>query len=61
MDTSDADSVQRAVTLWVRAVERGDWRGRHAVYDDERMSIELTLLEAPPHETGNGMTFVVGR
>lgn len=56
----DSDAVSRAVTLWVRAVERGDWRGRHAVYDDERLSIELTLLQAAPAATGQGLTFLVG-
>jgi len=59
-DDFDSDAVARAVTLWVRAVERGDWRGRHAVYDDERLSIELTLLEAAAVEAGQGLTFLVG-
>lgn len=39
----DPSSVARAVHLWRLAMDRGDWRGRHAVYDDESVSLDLTV------------------
>lgn len=56
----DLDAVTKAVQLWVRAVERGEWRGRHAIYDDDRISIELTLLESSRRREGDALTFLVG-
>jgi len=56
----DADAVFRAVQLWVRAVDRGEWRGRHAVYDDEKVSLELTLLDAQRREERGSLTFFLG-
>jgi len=56
----DAEAVARAVHLWILAVERGEWRGRHAIYDDEKVSVELTLLDAQRVEPGHGLTFLVG-
>lgn len=56
----DREAVARAVQLWILAVERGEWRGRHAIYDDEKISCELTLLETAPADIGDGLTFLVG-
>ena len=51
----DPAPVARAVHLWLLAIERGEWLGRHAVYDDDGVSIELSLLPGAP-----GMAAMVG-
>jgi hypothetical protein len=56
----DNEAVFRAVQLWVRAVDRGEWRGRHAVYDDEQVSLELTLLDAVRRKEHPSLTFFMG-
>ena len=43
----DAEPVARAVQLWLRAIDRGEWHGRHAVYEDEGLSLEISLVDAP--------------
>lgn len=39
----DPAPIARAVRLWLSAVDSGEWEGRHAVYEDENVAIELTL------------------
>lgn len=39
----DPEPVARAVHLWLMAIERGDWQGRHAVYEDDGISLEISL------------------
>ncbi|MBW2254265.1 MAG: hypothetical protein JRI25_06655 [Deltaproteobacteria bacterium] len=56
----DSDAVFRAVQLWVRAVSRGEWRGRHAIYDDDQISLELTLIDAVRRREGQSLTFFMG-
>ncbi len=56
----DPEAVSRAVQLWLMAVDRGEWRGRHAIYDDDHVAVELTLLDAVPTEPGRALTFLVG-
>ncbi|MBT3222462.1 MAG: hypothetical protein HN348_25600 [Proteobacteria bacterium] len=38
-------ALGRAVQLWLMSIERGEWVGRHAVYEDDEVSLEITLLE----------------
>jgi hypothetical protein len=46
----DTSNITRAVRLWQSAIAEGEWQGRHAVYEDDSVSIELTL--AGPREDG---------
>lgn len=46
--TLDAAAIGRAVTLWLSAIERGEWHGRHAIYEDEGVELELVLTDLPP-------------
>ena len=37
-------AVAKAVHLWRMALDRGDWRGRHAVYEDDAVSLDLSVV-----------------
>lgn len=41
----DTAAITRAVTLWLAAIDRGEWSGVHAVYEDTGVSFELVLLD----------------
>ncbi|MFT4628173.1 MAG: hypothetical protein ACI8PZ_006868 [Myxococcota bacterium] len=55
----DPENIARAVRLWLAAVERGEWQGRHAVYEDDDVAIELTLVGDAP-AGGRSLMFMVG-
>lgn len=40
----DPAPVSRAVHLWLQAIDRGEWKGRHAIYEDDDVALELTLV-----------------
>ncbi len=44
----DPAPVVRAVSLWLGAIERGDWQGLNAVYDDGPVSVEISLFDKEP-------------
>lgn len=51
--------VARAVHLWLAAIDRGEWKGRHAIYEDDQIALELTLVQQ--HATrGGGRLMTVG-
>jgi hypothetical protein len=39
----DTEAIGRAVTLWLAAIDRGEWQGNHAVYEDAGVELELVL------------------
>ena len=39
----DPDPIARAVHLWLAAIDRGEWEGQHALYEDDEIALELTL------------------
>lgn len=53
----DAAPVLRAVGLWVAAIERGDWQGLHAVYDDGPVTVEISLLDREGGPGGPNLVF----
>ena len=56
----DASPIARAVTLWLAQVDRGDRAEMHAVYEDDDVAIDLTVIDArAPGETG-GRVLTVG-
>ncbi len=56
----DVDPLARAVHLWLAAVERGEWNGSHAVYEDDDVAVELTLTGQSKPEGGSALLFTVG-
>ena len=48
----DPAPIARAVQLWLGAIQRGEWQGQHAIYEDGAIALELTLT---------GRTAPVGR
>lgn len=42
-ESMDLDSVGRSVRLWLQAIDRGDWVGTNAVYEDGGVDLEITL------------------
>ena len=46
----DPKAVAQAVQLWKMALERGDWRGSHAVYEDDDIAIELSVTPPLPED-----------
>lgn len=56
----DVTPISRAVTLWLAQVDRGDRAEMHAVYEDDDVAIDLTVIDAKaPGETG-GRVLTVG-
>lgn len=51
--------VSRAVHLWLAAIDRGEWKGRHAIYEDEHVALELTLVQQHAPK-GGGRLMTVG-
>jgi len=50
-------AVSRAVQLWLAAIDRGEWKGRHAIYEDDEVALELTLVKQhTPNAAGRVMT-----
>jgi hypothetical protein len=49
-DRVDVDPVRRAVHLWLTALERGDRTETHAVYEDDDIALDLTII--PPAQRG---------
>jgi hypothetical protein len=41
----DAAPISRAVNLWLGAIDRGEWQGQHAIYEDKDISLELILTK----------------
>lgn len=39
--------VARAVHLWRLSMDRGEWQGRQAIYDDERAALDIYVLKKP--------------
>ncbi len=52
--------VTRAVHLWLAAIQRGEWQGQHAIYEDESVALELTVTGAIRSERRSGLLFTVG-
>lgn len=48
----DPAEVARAVHLWRMAMDRGDWGGRHAVYEDDGVAIDLAVTDDTEHQGG---------
>ncbi|MEZ4316472.1 MAG: hypothetical protein R3F61_03160 [Myxococcota bacterium] len=51
--------VSRAVQLWLAAIDRGEWKGRHAIYEDDEIALELTLVQQHTPR-GGGRVMTVG-
>lgn len=51
----DAAPVARAVHLWLQAIDRGEWKGRHAIYEDDDVALELTLVSGGDGREGRVM------
>ncbi|MCB9668239.1 MAG: hypothetical protein H6736_12285 [Alphaproteobacteria bacterium] len=54
----DPAPVSRAVHLWLQAIDRGEWKGRHAIYEDDDVALELTLVQQRPDSRGGRVTTV---
>lgn len=48
--------VARAAHLWLAAIDRGEWKGRHAIYEDDDVALELTLVQRQAAVSGRVMT-----
>jgi len=69
----DPEPVARAVHLWRLAIERGDWQGRHAIYEDDWVAVDLSvvrrqgerlgrwLVAVPPLQASDRLTLVYQR
>ena len=53
----DPAPIRRAVSLWLSAIDRGERSERHAIYEDEDLAVDLTLLE---QGEGGGRVLTVG-
>lgn len=55
----DPAPVARAVHMWLAAIDRGEWQGRHAIYEDDVVALEFTLVQ-DTGATGPSRLFEVG-
>jgi hypothetical protein len=56
-DGVEAGPIRRAVSLWLSAIDRGERGERHAIYEDEDLAVDLTLLD---QGEGSGRVLTVG-
>ncbi len=54
----DPTPVVRAVQLWLQAIDRGEWKGRHAIYEDDGIALEITLVPQRVDAPGGRVTTV---
>lgn len=52
----DPGPICRAVQLWLGAIDRGERAEKHAVYEDDDVAIDLTVLEPAPGDGGRLLT-----
>jgi hypothetical protein len=43
----DPSPVARAVHMWRLSMDRGEWQGRQAVYDDQKVALDIYVLRRP--------------
>lgn len=55
----DPGPIARAVHLWLGAIDRGEWQGQHAVYEDQDVALEL-ILTGDKGKAGRNRLFTVG-
>lgn len=56
----DPAPIARAVHLWLGAIDRGEWQGNHAIYEDSDVALELTLTGSEAPTGGRARVFTVG-
>lgn len=56
----DIAPICRAVQLWLSQVDRGDRAELHAVYEDDDVAIDLTVVEPQIHSEIGGRVLTVG-
>ena len=44
----DPEPMARAVSMWLVALQRGEAYGPHAIYEDDDVAVELTLMTGAP-------------
>ena len=49
--------IRKAVSLWLSAIDRGERGERHAIYEDDELAVDLTLLD---QGDGAGRVLTVG-
>jgi hypothetical protein len=59
-DGFDPAPIARAVHLWLGAIQRGEWQGQHAIYEDQSVALELTLTGTIREDGASGRLFTVG-
>ena len=55
----DPAPIARAVHLWLGAIDRGEWHGQHAIYEDDDISLELILTDETAEEGKPARVFTV--
>jgi len=55
----DTAPIARAVRLWLGAIDRGEWQGQHAIYEDNDISLELILTEEKTENEEPARVFTV--
>jgi hypothetical protein len=58
-ESFDPAPIARAVHLWLGAIDRGEWHGQHAIYEDDDISLELILTDETAAEGIPARVFTV--
>jgi hypothetical protein len=56
----DPEPVRQAVDLWLDQVDKGDWQGRHAAFEDEHLSLEFSLTGRKSPDGRGAVAFALG-
>lgn len=56
----DPEPVRRALELWLAQVAHGQWEGRYATYEDERLSLEFCLTGEATSPGQSPLAFCMG-
>lgn len=56
----DPEPVRRALELWLAQVSHGQWQGRYATYEDERLALEFCLTGESVEPGQSALAFSMG-
>jgi len=55
----DPEPVRRCIDIWLSAIEKGEWRGRYATFEDDHISLEFTRTDAPVEPGDGSVAFLI--
>ena len=55
----DPEPVRRCIDIWLKAIEKGEWHGRYATFEDDHIQLEFTRTDEPTRTGQGAVPFVI--